>query len=261
MRIACIGDNCIDWYDGIEKGSPGGNPVNVAVYARRLGAESSYIGAVGSDAGGEIILRALAGKGVDTSHVRTLPGSTAVSHVTLKDGERVFGDYDEGVMADFRPDPEDIDFICGHDIAVTSLWGHSEGALAQIRAAGVPVAYDAAERPFSSAALAAAPDTDIFFFSDDTGSDCEVMEELRRVRSLGPGTAVAMRGKKGSMAMDGESFFRFGIIPCAVRDTMGAGDSYIAGFLDERLRGSSVPECMMAGAACAAETLGHPGAW
>ena len=47
--------------------------------------------------------RAVADKGVDVSHLRTEPGSTALSHVTLVDGDRVFGDYEEGVMERFPP--------------------------------------------------------------------------------------------------------------------------------------------------------------
>ena len=42
MKIACVGDNCIDYYDDNGQAFPGGNPVNVAVYAKRLGAESAY---------------------------------------------------------------------------------------------------------------------------------------------------------------------------------------------------------------------------
>ena len=43
-RIACIGDNCVDYYDETGESYPGGNPVNVSVYFQRLGSESSYIG-------------------------------------------------------------------------------------------------------------------------------------------------------------------------------------------------------------------------
>ena len=32
------------------------------------------------------------------------------------------------------------------------------------------------------------------------------------------------------MAYDGQQFYRQGIVPCQVVDTMGAGDSFIAGF-------------------------------
>lgn len=36
MKIACVGDNCVDYYDNTGEVFPGGNPVNVAVYVRRM---------------------------------------------------------------------------------------------------------------------------------------------------------------------------------------------------------------------------------
>lgn len=72
---------------------------------------------------------------------------------------------------------------------------------------------------------------------------------------------VATRGGKGSLAYDGESFYLGQIVPCSVVDTMGAGDSFIAGFLMAWLKKESIPACMRAGAENAAVTLGYPGAW
>ena len=70
----------------------------MAVYTVRLGGQASYIGPVGDDEFGEIMRTAIAAKGVDVSRLHVKPGRTAVSQVELLDGERVFGDYDEGVL-------------------------------------------------------------------------------------------------------------------------------------------------------------------
>ena len=59
MKIGCVGDNCIDYYDETGQAFPGGNPVNVAVYVRRLGGEASYVGAAGTDAYGALLVQAL----------------------------------------------------------------------------------------------------------------------------------------------------------------------------------------------------------
>ena len=54
---------------------------------------------------------------------------------------------------------------------------------------------------------------------------------MLRLRSRGPQLVIAMRGEMGSLCFDGEGFHEFGIVKCDnVVDTMGAGDSYIAGF-------------------------------
>ena len=44
-RIGCVGDNCVDHYRQTGEDHFGGNPVNVAVYTRRLGGGISYVGA------------------------------------------------------------------------------------------------------------------------------------------------------------------------------------------------------------------------
>ena len=49
-------------------------------------------------------------------------------------------------------------------------------------------------------------------------------------------------GEKGSLAYDGNEFYKYGIVPCDVVDTMGAGDSYIAGFLYAVCQGKSIPK-------------------
>lgn len=48
---------------------------------------------------------------------------------------------------------------------------------------------------------------------------------------------------------------------CEVIDNMGAGDSYIAGFLIGILEGKSISECMQKGALSSSETIGYYGAW
>ncbi len=42
---------------------------------------------------------------------------------------------------------------------------------------------------------------------------------------------------------------------------MGAGDSFIAGFLHGWLEDLDIPGCMAAGARCSAVTLAYEGAW
>ena len=81
--------------------------------------------------------QAVAAKGVDVSHLHTEPGSTALSHVTVVNGDRVFGDYEEGVMENFRLTEEDVDFLCGHDLVVSGLWGRVEGDLPRLKTRGV----------------------------------------------------------------------------------------------------------------------------
>ncbi len=72
---------------------PGGKGANQAVGARRLGAEVSLIGAVGSDANGSELLRGLTQEGVDVSLVSVVPREVSGTALILVDsiGEKMIG--------------------------------------------------------------------------------------------------------------------------------------------------------------------------
>ena len=195
------------------------------------------------------------------SHIRFMEGSTAITHVELVDGERVFGEYEEGVLADFKLTDEEIDFLCSHDMVVTGLWGNVHDDLAKIQARGVKVAFDAATRPEDPAAVTAIPSVDYLFFATDDGDTPELRETMKQIKAKGPKLVITTLGEKGSIVYDGEKYTTFGIIPCNVVDTMGAGDSFIAGFLKGILEEKPVEECMKMGAANSSVTLEYNGAW
>jgi len=260
-RIAAVGDNCMDVYDSTGEAFPGGNPVNVAVYVKRMNGNSSYTGVVGNDDYGKFMIEAITKKGVDTSHMRILEGKTAVTHVEIKNGDRILGEYEEGVMADFKLTEEDIDFLCSHDLVVTGIWGMIESDLHKIKERKVPVAFDFADKLDHEIAQKALPFVDYAFFSCDSKSNEVLHGFMKTIKSKGPNVVVVTRGEKGSIAYDGNEFTEFGIVKCEVIDSMGAGDSYIAGFLMGTLEGKSIVECMKKGAQSSSETVGYFGAW
>lgn len=261
IKIAAVGDNCIDLYVNTGEFYPGGNPVNVAVYVKRMNGDSSYTGVVGNDEYGKFMIASLNKKGVDTSHIKILEGKTAVTHVEIKNGDRILGDYEEGVMADFKLTDDDIDFLCNHDLVVTGIWGMIEDDLYKIKERKVPLAFDFADKLDSETTHKALPYVDYAFFSCDSKNKEELHEFMKYIKSKGPGVVVVTRGEKGSIAYDGNEFTEFGIIECQVVDSMGAGDSYIAGFLMGILKGQSIAQSMRMGALSSSETLGYYGAW
>lgn len=126
MRIVTVGDNCMDVYQSTGEAYPGGNPVNVAVYLTELGADTAYIGWVGTDRYGEIMVRAIQDKGVDTSRVSAKEGTTAVTYVEMAGSERKLGDYEEGVMSGFSLSPEDLRFTESFQLVHSAIWGHAD---------------------------------------------------------------------------------------------------------------------------------------
>lgn len=261
MKIATVGDNCMDVYKSLNEAFPGGNPVNVSVYFVRLGGKASYTGVVGNDKYGKLIIDSLERKNVDTSNIKVTQGSTAITEVELINGERVFGDYNEGVLADFKLTNEDIDFLASHDLVVSGLWGKIESDLYRIKEKGTPTAFDFANKLKDPVIERAIYNVDYAFFSYDKGEDNFIRNYMKDMHKKGPKLVIVTLGEKGSLCYDGEKFIKYGIIPGEVVDTMGAGDSYIAGFLFGILKNKEIKECMKLGAKNATCTLQYRGAW
>lgn len=57
-----------------QRRSPGGKGANQAVACRRAGSDVHMVGACGTDEAGDMVVRALADEGVDTTRIRRLPG-------------------------------------------------------------------------------------------------------------------------------------------------------------------------------------------
>ena len=102
---------------------------------------------------------------MDISHLHTRHGKTAVTQVELENGDRVFGDYDEGVMADFKLTEADIDFLCRHDIIHTGIWGKIENNLPELHQSGVKISFDFADKLDHEIVQQALPYVDYAFFS------------------------------------------------------------------------------------------------
>ena len=241
MKLAAVGSNCIDYYNNLDGGKafPGGGPVNMAVYTVRLGGEAAYIGPVGNDSYGEIMMEAMKKKGVNISHLRV-----------------------EGVLETYVLSDEDMDFIQNFDVVICDVWGKVEGQFKELKERGITTAFDCATYLESNASEQAIPYTDFLFYSTDENDSSQLREQMKKIHEKGPKYVICMMGTAGSMCYDGKDFHRFGIIPCEeVVDSMGAGDSYIAGFLKGMIEGKTIEEAMKLGAANATETLKYFGAW
>lgn len=261
MHVATVGDNCVDFYFQTGQAFPGGNAVNVAVYLARLGLDVSYVGVVGDDDHGMLLLQRLKEKNVDVSHVRIVPGQkTALTMVEIKNGDRIFGDYYEGVLENFSLTDEEIAFLKGQDLIHTAIWGKVEKELWRFKGNGPLVSFDFADKLDSDVVEETLPYVDYAFFAYEQ-EDEFIRDYLKHAQSKGPKVAIATLNVHGSIAFDGTGFTRFGIIPVEVADTMGAGDSYIGGFLSGILRGLPLPKCMELGAKTASETIKYNGAW
>ena len=134
MKVAAIGDNCIDVYERIGKKYPTGNVVDTGVNIQKLGIPVSVISTTGSDENGVWMVEALTKEGLDLSHFKVGDGATAITYMDMDGLDRVHGDYVEGVLENIVFDDEDIRFAAEHDLVHTALWGKAEDTLPKIKA-------------------------------------------------------------------------------------------------------------------------------
>ena len=70
MKVAAIGDNCVDVYPRLDKYYCTGNSVDFAVHMKHLGADVSLISTTGNDEYGKKMIRELSEEKIDISHLK-----------------------------------------------------------------------------------------------------------------------------------------------------------------------------------------------
>ena len=255
---ATVGDNCIDRYLPLARATVGGNAVNVAVHLARHGCGTAYFGAVGDDAEGRQVIAALAENGVAAGHVRIRPGvRTGTTDITFGPGsERIIGHEELGACADYRPDAAEIAQL-GRLRHVHIGWLDDGGAVKRaVAAGGADVSQDLS---VTSPAAGRSPDGLAVAFASAGPSIAEGEALAAQLLAQGARIAVVTCGAAGSVAASGAETVRMDVRRVDVMDTLGAGDTFIAGFLAARLEGAGLAACLAAGRDAAAATCGHLG--
>ena len=238
----------------------GGPAANSTAGAASLGLSAAFVGTVGDDADGDMILRDFRAQGVDTSMVKVRPGATsAIAYLWIeeKTGNRSCAWTREGL------DELTADEINPEAIAAAKILhvdGHNAaGAIAAAkvaREAGVLVNYDAGTHRDGMEELLGLADLIICseeFILKLTGlKDAE--EAVRQVwAKYRPKVCGATMGVRGSMAFDGKDFVRCPAFKVEkVVDTTGCGDLFHTGFAIRYLETQDLMECQRFGAAVSA---------
>lgn len=235
VSLVGFGDNVVDKYEHISTMFPGGNCVNVAVYAKMNGAaRCAYMGYFGTDAEAEHVMDTLAREKIETVKCRQIAGPNGCSVNTIVDGDRVFLHSNEGGIRGETPyvlDRFDLEYMQQFDIVHSGNYSFTEKELPKIRQAGVKVSFDFSDDSDEDYYRQVAPNVDYAFCSFD-GDKTAVKTHLQWVAALGPSLVCASRGAEGCMLYDGAEFYIQKAAPLdTVIDTMGAGDSLIASFL------------------------------
>lgn len=264
LDVVCFGDLLMDFVpteSGLDFADlptfvpvPGGAAANVAVGLAKLGINSSFLGKVGDEPFGHILIDTLKREGVDVSSIRLEQRArTALAFVTLtKDGERDFMFY-RHPSADMLFHPDDVDLeaidrasIFHFDSISLAAAQPRETALFaadRAKAKGKLISYDvnlrlplwesAAEAKtwiregLKRADLIKLSAEELEFLTDDTtpeGLQKELWHDGLRL-------AVLSLGQAGCLAMTERGNQAVPSFPVQVVDTTGAGDGFVAGLL------------------------------
>lgn len=227
-RILAVGDNVVDCYPDLGVMFPGGNAVNVAVHATRTGANSAYLGVLGTDPAGDLVATSLKREGVDLGLTRVLDGPNARAVVRVVSGNRVFEAADVGVSR-FILGADDVAAMREFDVVHTGECSMVEAQLAEIAHSAALLSFDFSERPWDYVAAYAAY-ADVAIVSAARSVDTPDALAIR-VAELGPTTVAVTQGASGATLFVDGRILHAPAGSGAVVDTLGAGDAFIARLL------------------------------
>lgn len=245
---------------------PGGCAYNTGVDAARLGLNVAVLGKLGADNFGDIMAGALQRERVDTrAIVRSTAAQTAFSFIMVPDDGQRRLYHTMGVNRTYAPADVPREVITRARIlhvAGAGLLPMLDGPatvdlLRFARDHGVITSLDPVVRPgIADLILPCLPYLDVFLPNSDesaliTGLT-EPTDQLQFYRDRGARIVGIKQGPRGCLVSDGQSTWRLGVYDVPVKDTCGAGDAFVAGFLYGVAQGWAVDRCARFATATAA---------
>ncbi|MFH1560664.1 MAG: PfkB family carbohydrate kinase [Chloroflexota bacterium] len=235
--------------------APGGSAANTVYALAKLGARTGFIGAVGDDEAGQVLLRDLREGDVDTTGVKAKSGSRSgrVLAITDRQGQRALY-VEPGANDTLAQEDVDLSYACAtRFLHLSSFAGDVQLDLQKWLVSKLP---DSVRVSFAPGALYAKKGLDalspilnktyVLFANQQEIEELAGMEYRAAARNLiGQGcTIVAVTSRSGSHIVGSGN--EYTIESAAVEhptDTTGAGDAYAAGFLYGLLLGKGLEEC------------------
>jgi sugar/nucleoside kinase (ribokinase family) len=256
--MIALGDNVIDYYRNTKECFPGGNAVNVAVHAAKQGAVSEYMGNLGTDRFAGVITEALRTFGVDYSHCPVLSGKTTkVCRYDVTDGERTFVSVETGEdwAGPIRLEEADLKHLAEADLIVCSCNAKIPEQVRAVQELPPVFAYDFGEKEKYRTEEyydLVCRRIDLAMFSCEPMEKKEFEEFCRPLHKRGVVHILATAGAEGQLLSAGGRIIKKGVQKVVPSDTMGAGDSFLAAFLNSLMNAGWRKNDLMPEAALAA---------
>lgn len=262
----------------------GGAETNFAIALKRLGTSVTWLGRVGQDSLGDLVLREVAAEGITTLGIRDAGAPTGLMIKERRTLEHLKVWYYRSASAGSRLAPEDVPVDAIRNAKLLHLTGITPGlsesaceaalyAVSVAREAGVTVSFDLNYRAALWTEDEAGPVfrkfielADIVFAGDDeagiaVGHGADSFELARRIAALGPRQVVIKNGPHGCVAVIDGTEYRQEAVRINAVDTVGAGDAFVAGYISDFLAGASIKERLHTAVRTGAFACLVPGDW
>ena len=279
--LICIGmalvDSIIRGFDPVpvsasgylaESGSlnVGGEAVNAAVAAAKLGLKTGILCALGEDPAGDMVLNELRRNGVDTGRVVKGPGTPVTTMFVREDGTRK-SVTNRAHRYNFHPEKDPALFTDAKALILGSLFRAPfddpaviHAVVSSAKAAGQLVIADTKLPNHHMLTLQDIGDSlsliDYITPNEDEARWFTGKEEPEEMADVfldsGVRNVIIKLGGKGCLMKNRERMLRLPALRIDPVDATGAGDHFAAGFVSEILRGASPEEALRFANACGA---------
>jgi len=247
-----------------------------AIVAHNLAALGSRVGfqsRIGDDPFGQIALDRLRQSGVDVSLVRRVPGSTTTGLTVIlhHDAWRNILTY-SGTIAETSWQDLDLNYLADSRHFHFSSYYLQRGLRPRLgelfqylKSKGLTISLDTNDDPddkWEGGLREILRHVNVFLPNEReackaAGTD-DLEAAINKLSGMAPLVVVKL-GPKGGMAQRGAERFMVESREIVPVDTVGAGDSFDAGFLHEFVRGSDLPTCLRSGNQAGALSTTRPG--
>ena len=282
--VVCVGDAIVDIVALVERiprldeeveilkleFHPGGAAANSASCLARLGLKVGFVGGVGRDYFGSLLLNAFKRDGVDIRGVKTFSVATGVViAVVLKStGERMLFAF-EGANEELKPEDVDLRYVLNSravQLNGTKL-DVAEVVAKEAKKHGLLVQYDPGSIYAAkgvSAIRGVLGNTDVFMLNRAELAmlvpDLPLSKASSKLLEMGPRIIVVKLGAGGCLVKTKETGFKSPAYRVRPVDTTGAGDAFNSAFLYALLRGWSLEKAATFANATAALKITRVGA-
>ncbi|MBO5638802.1 MAG: carbohydrate kinase family protein [Oscillospiraceae bacterium] len=248
--------------------SVGGEAVNAAMAASKLGLKTGILCSLGEDAAGDLIVSALSGCGVDTGRIlRSAVHPTPVTTMFVREDGTRKSITNSAHRYNFHPENYPDRFCASRALLLGSLFRAPfdepetvHTVLTSAKGAGQLVFADTKLPNFRRLTLEdlweSLPLIDYITPNEDEAryySGKERPEEMADAfLALGVRKVIIKLGGKGCLLKNEEGSSYLPACSIHAVDASGAGDNFVAGFVSEILRGTSQQEALRFANACGA---------